>query len=122
MGDTAMYVVIRQTRLARAVEKVVERARNYILPLVQGQPGFRGSCGFIPETGDAAFSVNIFDDRDAAMAAHHRVREWIDKKRNAAARDPRRYPTLEAAYRRMDALEKRRALMTDWAAYCASAK
>lgn len=26
----------------------------------------------------------------------------------------------EAAYRRMDALEKRRALMTDWAAYCSS--
>jgi heme-degrading monooxygenase HmoA len=74
-----MYVVIRQTRLARAVEKVVERTRNYILPLVQGQPGFRGYCGFIPETGDAAFSVSIFDDRDAAMAAHHRVREWIDK-------------------------------------------
>jgi hypothetical protein len=74
-----MYVVIRQTRLARAVEKVVERTRNYILPLVQGQPGFQGYCGFIPETGDAAFSVNIFDDRDAAMAAHHRVREWIDK-------------------------------------------
>jgi heme-degrading monooxygenase HmoA len=73
-----MYVVIRQTRLARAVEKVVDRARNYILPLVQGQPGFRGYCGFIPEAGDAAFSVSIFDDRASAMAAHHRVREWID--------------------------------------------
>jgi hypothetical protein len=78
MGDAAMYVVIRQTRLARAVEKVVERTRNYILPLVQGQPGFRGYCGFVPEAGDAAFSISIFDDRDAAMAAHHCVREWID--------------------------------------------
>jgi hypothetical protein len=55
-----MYVVIRQTRLARAVEKVVERTRNYILPLVQGQPGFRGYCAFMPETGDADFSISIF--------------------------------------------------------------
>jgi pimeloyl-ACP methyl ester carboxylesterase len=30
-----------------------------------------------------------------------RLRRWIDDKRRAAARQPRRYPTLEAAYTRM---------------------
>lgn len=32
-----------------------------------------------------------------------RFREWIEEKRNAAGRQPKRYPTLESAYERMKA-------------------
>ena len=73
-----MYVVIRRTKLTGPPEEAVRRARDHIVPLVQGRPGFRGYCGFVTEQGDAAFSVSIFDDRDTAMDAHQRVRRWIE--------------------------------------------
>ena len=39
-------------------------------------------------------------EREAAGYAN-RFREWIEKRRSAAGRIPRRYPTIEAAYARM---------------------
>ena len=73
-----MYVVIRRTKLGGPPEEAVQRTRDHVLPLVQGRPGFRGYCAFITEQGDAAFSVSLFDDRDTAMDAHQRVRQWIE--------------------------------------------
>ena len=72
-----MFVVIRKTGLAGAPGQVIQRARDHILPLVQGRPGFLSYCGFVAEAGDAVVSVSIFVDRDSAMDAHHRVRDWI---------------------------------------------
>jgi len=45
-------------------------------------------------------SPKIRAQRDASGYAN-RFREWIDKRRAAAGRIPRRYPTIEAAYTRM---------------------
>ncbi|MGH6785235.1 MAG: alpha/beta fold hydrolase [Novosphingobium sp.] len=45
-------------------------------------------------------SPKVRESREAAGYAN-RFREWIDKRRAAAGRIPRRYPTLEAAYARM---------------------
>jgi len=73
-----MYVVIRRTKLSGSAEGAVQRARDHIVPLVQGRPGFRGYCAFVTEQGDAAYSVSVFDDRDTAMDAHQRVRQWTD--------------------------------------------
>ncbi|MBU6267847.1 MAG: alpha/beta hydrolase [Sphingomonadales bacterium] len=42
----------------------------------------------------------LLDERDA-VPFPERLRDWIGKKRAAAGRLPRRYPTLEAAYQRM---------------------
>ena len=72
-----MYVVIRRTKLTGPPEEAARRARDHVVPLVQGRPGFRGYCGFVTEQGDAAYSVSVFDDRDTAMDAHGRVREWM---------------------------------------------
>jgi quinol monooxygenase YgiN len=72
-----MYVMIRKTKLAGALDEAVRRARDHIVPLVQGRPGFRGYCGFASEQGDAVYAISVFDDRDTAMDAHGRVREWI---------------------------------------------
>ena len=72
-----MYVVIRRTKLAGSREQAVQHARDHIVPLVQGRPGFRGYCGFVTEQGDTAYSVSIFDDKDTAMDVHQRVRQWI---------------------------------------------
>jgi hypothetical protein len=73
-----MYVVIRRTGLAGSPEEAARRTRDHVVPLLRGRPGFRGYCGFVAATGDAAYSIGVFDDRDAAMDAHRRVRGWID--------------------------------------------
>jgi heme-degrading monooxygenase HmoA len=73
-----MYVVIRRTKLSGSAEEAARRARDHIVPLVQGRPGFRGYCAFATEQGDAAYSISVFDDRDSAMDAHERVRRWIE--------------------------------------------
>ena len=73
-----MYVVIRRTKLSGSRDEAVQRARDHIVPLVQGRPGFRGYCGFITEQGDAVYAIGVFDDRDTAMDAHARVRQWSD--------------------------------------------
>ena len=73
-----MYVVIRRTKLNGPVEEAARRTPDHIVPLVEGRPGFRGYCAFVTEQGDAAFSVSIFDDRDTAMDAHGRVRQWVE--------------------------------------------
>lgn len=73
-----MYVVIRRTKLGGFAEDAVQRARDHIVPLIEGQPGFRGYCAFFTEQGDAAYSVSVFDDHETAMEAHQRVRQWID--------------------------------------------
>lgn len=73
-----MYVVIRRTKLGGPAEEAARRTRDHIVPLGQGRPGFRGYCGFVAEQGDAAYSVSVFDDKDTAMDAHRRVREWVE--------------------------------------------
>ena len=45
-----------------------------------------------------------------SMGSPDRVRSWIDDKRKAAGRTPRRYPSLEAAYARM---KEENAFLTD---------
>ena len=72
-----MYVVIRKTKLGGPAEEAARRTRDHIVPPVQGRPGFRGYCAFATEGGDAAYSVSVFDDRDTALDAHQRVRQWI---------------------------------------------
>lgn len=72
-----MYVMIRKTGLVGFLEKAAERARDHIVPLIQGRAGFRGYCVFVTEQGDVAYSVSIFDDREAAMDANQRVQQWI---------------------------------------------
>ncbi len=73
-----MYVVMRRTKLSGSAEEAVRRTRDHIVPLVEGRPGFRGYCAFVTDQGDAALSVGVFDDKEAAADAHQRVRRWIE--------------------------------------------
>ena len=45
-------------------------------------------------------TTRLLAERDATPLPN-RLREWIEKKRGAAGRMPRRYPSLEAAFARM---------------------
>jgi hypothetical protein len=73
-----MFVVVRRTGLVGSPAEAARHAREHVVPLLRRQPGFLGCCGFVTATGDAAYSVGVFEDRDAAMEAHRRVRAWID--------------------------------------------
>ena len=70
--------MIRRTKLGGPAEEAAQRARDLIVPLIEGRPGFRGYCAFITEQGDTACSVSVFDDKDTAMDAHRRVRERVE--------------------------------------------
>ncbi len=72
-----MYVVIRRTKLRGPPEEAVRRTREHVVPLLRGRPGFRGYCTFLTERADAAISVSVFDDREAAVRANEQVREWV---------------------------------------------
>jgi heme-degrading monooxygenase HmoA len=73
-----MYVVIRRTKLSGSADEAAQRARDRVVPLSEGRPGFRGYYAFVTEQGDAAYSVSVFEDWDAAMDAHQRVRQWAE--------------------------------------------
>ena len=73
-----MNVVIRRTKLSGAPDEAARRTRDHIVPLIEGRPGFRGYCGFVAERGDAAYSISVFDDKDTAMDAHRRGRQWVE--------------------------------------------
>ena len=84
-----MHVVIRRTGLAGSVAEAVQRTRDHVLPLVQGRPGFLGYCAFVAEAGDAAFSISIFDGREAAMESHARVlRLMAERMRDLMPEEP----------------------------------
>jgi len=84
-----MYVMVRRTGLVGSLDEAVQRTRDHIVPLVEGRPGFRGYCCFVTEQSNAAYSISIFDDRETAMDAHGRVRQWIDgNMRDLAPEEP----------------------------------
>jgi hypothetical protein len=72
----AVHVMISKSRLPGSGMDVALRVRDHVVPLLQGQPGFRGYCVFVAEQGDAACSVGIFDDRESAREADSRIRDW----------------------------------------------
>jgi heme-degrading monooxygenase HmoA len=72
-----LHVVIRRTGLTGSVAEAVRRTRDHLLPLIQGRPGFRGYCAFVAEMGDAAFSISLFDSREAALETHAQVLRWM---------------------------------------------
>lgn len=80
-----MFVVIRKTGLTDVPERVIQRARDHILPLVQGRPGFLGHCGFVAEPGDAVVSVSLFADRDSAMETQSRLRDLLPEEAEITA-------------------------------------
>jgi hypothetical protein len=67
-----MHVAIRRNGLIGSPGEAARRARDHIVPLLRGWPGFRGHRAFVAPTGDAVYSVSVFDDREAAMDAHGR--------------------------------------------------
>jgi hypothetical protein len=55
---------------------LVTPVRDGFVPLLRRAPGFRGYCAFASEDGHVV-SVTLFYDRQTAMRAEDRVRDWV---------------------------------------------
>jgi quinol monooxygenase YgiN len=72
-----VYALLRKSKLAKpgGAEEAAKRARDGIVPILKGRPGFRLHLGFVSEASEAV-GVTLFDGREAALDAHERVRAW----------------------------------------------
>ena len=72
-----MYVTVRKyAEKGALIDGLVSPVRDGFLPRLRRAPGFKGYCAFASEDGHVV-SVTIFDDRQTAMRADDRVREWV---------------------------------------------
>ena len=72
-----MYALLRKNKLVKpgGADEAAKRARDGIVPILKGRPGFRLHLGFVSEASEAV-GVTLFDGREAALDAHERVRAW----------------------------------------------
>ena len=72
-----MYALLRKSKLAKpgGADEAARRARDGIVPILKGRPGFRLHLGFVSEASEAV-GVTLYDGREAALEAHERVRAW----------------------------------------------
>jgi heme-degrading monooxygenase HmoA len=72
-----VYVTIRKYADKGAlIDGLVPPVRGGFMPRLSRAPGFKGYCAFASEDGHVV-SVTIFDDRQTAMRADDRVRDWV---------------------------------------------
>src|SRR3712207_5381288 len=73
----AVYALLRKTKLAEpgGADEAARRARDGIVPILKGRPGFRLHLGFVSEASEAV-GVTFFDGREPALDAYERARAW----------------------------------------------
>ncbi|MEE4350762.1 MAG: alpha/beta hydrolase [Pacificimonas sp.] len=92
--------------LAQLVHQLELAPVNIVAHSLGGNVALR-YAGLYPETMRRLMAIEGLGPSPAMLEArqktplHERWREWIEKKRKAAARSPRRYETFEAALKRM---------------------
>ena len=71
-----MFVVVRTYAAGARSDEVARRVGEGLVPILQQQPGFRAYYAFVGEDGRPV-SVSIVANRDAAVVANERAREWV---------------------------------------------
>jgi len=83
-----MYVTLRRYGgAAGKVGEIAPRIERELVPMLKGQPGFKGYLALASEQGDAV-SVTIFEDRDRAARANEQARGWVQANLRDALPDP----------------------------------
>jgi hypothetical protein len=72
----AVFVTIRRYAAGARADEVARRVGEGLVPVLQQQPGFRAYYAFVGEDGRPV-SVSIVANRDAAVVANQRAREWV---------------------------------------------
>jgi quinol monooxygenase YgiN len=76
MSDAWWYLTIRKYSGTGAPEEIGRRAREGLLPILRQEPGFRAYYAARIDGGGGVFSVSVFDDREAMLAANARALDW----------------------------------------------
>jgi hypothetical protein len=71
-----VFVTIRRYAAGARADEVARRVGEGLVPVLQQQPGFRAYYAFVGEDGRPV-SVSIVANRDAAVVANQRAREWV---------------------------------------------
>jgi len=71
-----MYMVIRKFRNMQNVTEAARRAETGLGPILKRQPGFRG-YHLVAFADSGGGSVSLFENADAARAAHEQALGWI---------------------------------------------
>ena len=71
-----MHAVIRKFPTMQNVKEAARRAETGLGPILKQQPGFKGYY-IIQLEGGGGGSISLFENADAAKAAHQRALSWI---------------------------------------------
>jgi hypothetical protein len=76
MSDARWYLTIRKYSGTGAPEEIGRRVREGLLPTLRQEPGFRAYYAAPIDGGGGVFSVSVFDDREAMLAANAHALDW----------------------------------------------
>ena len=86
----ALFVTVREYEGVGASEAAMPLLGERVLPMMEGQPGFRGFWAFCDERDPGhAVSVSLWANRGAAFAAHRRVAEAMEALRDVFPAPPK---------------------------------
>ena len=71
-----MYAVIRKFPTMKNVKEAAQKAESGLGPILKQQPGFKGYY-IVQIEGGGGGSISLFENADAAKAAHQRALSWI---------------------------------------------
>jgi hypothetical protein len=77
MSDVPWHLTIRRYGGTGPPERIGERVREGLLPVLRREPGFRAYFAARLDGGGGVFSVSVFDDADAMAAANARALDWV---------------------------------------------
>ncbi len=86
----ALFVTVREYEGVGASEAAMPLLGEHVVPMMEGQPGFRGFWAFCDERDPGhAVSVSLWANRGAAFAAHRRVAEAMEALRDVFPAPPK---------------------------------
>jgi quinol monooxygenase YgiN len=89
-GEIALFVTIRQYEGTGVSEETAALLTEHTLPIIERQPGFRGFWAFRDERDPAhTVSVSVWNGRGAALAAHQRVLDIMERLRDVFPTAPK---------------------------------
>jgi hypothetical protein len=84
-----MFAMLRHYAECHAIEEVMRRVREGLVPILRAAPGFRAYYALAgAEDGRSALSVSVFADREALLAANDRARAWVGAQLRALLPSP----------------------------------
>ncbi len=71
-----MYLTVREYDEVRSLEEVGRRVRDDLVPILRRMAGFRAYYAVGADSGSNAFSITVFEEREAALDANEYTRAW----------------------------------------------